>query len=251
MCGNCNAAEWFCFGRILAFLAAVTITLAVTDVILTQEFYCVNGGEWTYCSQTNNKEPYWPVWVASGIWGSVPVFLTGLVAICAGTDQGKTRWLSFLILVSALVFTPAIIILNAVEIWIGGSAKYSLYSLSNGVQEGTITPPTNPYEAKFALPVVVAVLGGIMHVMTFWVAICMCCCAHTSGIRLPATTTVVQQPQVIIQQQPYQCPPPRMVAPPCDPCSRYPSLPYLPTRYNPSVYNFFPSSSPKSFYGYR
>jgi len=236
--------NWLCYGKILAFLAAATIALTVADLILTDQFYCINGGQGPYCSYTNNNEPYWPVWVSSGIWAGFPVFITGLVAICGATSAERQGCFRFLLLLSALVFTPAIVILTSIELWAGGSWKYTLYSLSNGVQSGTITPPTNPYQAKFALPLVVAILGGIMWLMTMWLFLTICCC------RAAASKTVVveqpAQPPVIV----YERPRPQIVAPPrCDPCSQFPSLPYLPTRYSGgNAYNFFPASKPNSFY---
>jgi hypothetical protein len=244
--------NWLCFGELLALLAAATLSLSVADIILTIQYYCINGGEGPYCPMTNDKEPYWPIWVASGIWGSAPVFLTGLLAICSGEDHIKQRWLSFFVLISAIVFTPAIVILTSVEIWRGSASKYSLYSLgSGGVQPGIITPASNPYVAKFALPLVVVILGGIMHLMTFWVMCCQCFCSPAGA---PAAEVQVIQPQVI-KQEIYQAPRPQIVAPPpcdpciryappilppppppCDPCSRYPVSPYPPVRYGFNPY---------------
>jgi hypothetical protein len=109
--------NWLCYGQLLALLAAITLSLSVADVILTVQYYCVNGGQGPFCLLNNDVTTYWSVWVASGIWGSVPVFLTGLLAICSGGDHVKQRWLNFFILISAIVFTPAIVILTAIEIW--------------------------------------------------------------------------------------------------------------------------------------
>jgi len=239
--------NWLCFGQVLSFLAAVTITIGVADVILTSQYYCVNGGEGEYCPLVDD-EPYWPVWVASGIWGGAPVFVTGLMAICAaGGDLIKQRYLTFLLMISAFVFTPAIIAISLVEIMTGANVEYSLYSLGNGVQPGWITPSTNPYQAKFALPLVEVILGFIMFFMTAWVLFVQCCCRGPVEV----VTPFAQAPQrEVVIKQVYEQPRPQIVAPPCDPCSRYPAVPYPPVRYSPGGgYNFFPSAAPRSFYG--
>jgi len=245
--------DWHCYGKLLAVLAAATLSISVADIVLTNQYYCVNGGEGPYCPSTLDIEPYWPIWVASGIWGSAPVFLTGLLAICAGADPERKRCLNFFVLVSAIVFTPAIIVLTAVEVWRGDAAAWSLYSLgSGGVQAGTITPPTNPYQAKFALPLVVVILGVIMHFMTLWVLCCTCFCS-------PGGAPV--QPEVVVKQEVYAAPRPQIVAqpppiaappPPCDPCTLYyppPILPPPPPRCDPC--NGYPASPyPPVRYGY-
>jgi len=246
--------NWMCFGQVLAFLAAVTLALVVADVILTSQYYCVNGGQGPFCQITANTWPYWPVWVAVGIWGSAPVFATGLMAMCAASgDPAKQRNLSFLLVISAVVFTPAIVVISAIEIWRGAAAKFSLYSLGNGVQPGTITPPNNPYQAKFAIPLAIAILGGIMHIMTAWIVCVTCCCGGGGGEVVVQSVPVAAPQREVVIKQVYQPPRPQIVAPPCDPCSRYPAVPYPPVRYSPGGgYNFFPSSQPRSFhYGNR
>jgi len=243
---------WVCYGQVLALLAAVTLTLSVADIILTLQFYCVNGGQGPFCSITNDKEPYWPIWVASGIWGSAPVFLAGILAICSGGNAERKGWFKFLVLLSAIVFTPAIVILTAVELWRGSASKWSLYTLaSSGLQAGTIKPGTNPYEAKFALPLMVTILGGIMFIMTMWVTLRICCCGRPGTTVVSSPVTVVQQPvsaPVVVYERPrpqiLSTPPPR-----CDPCSQYPSLQYSATRFGGgNAYNYFPQSKHSSFY---
>jgi len=213
--------NWLCYGKLLALLAAATLSLSVADIILTDQYYCVNGGQGPFCLFTNDVTTYWSVWVASGIWGSVPVFLTGLLAICSGNGL-KQQWLDFFIMISAIVFTPAIVILTSVELW-RGNQGFSLYSAGNGgLAVGTVTPPNNPYQAKFALPLVVTILGFLMFVMTFWVTCCTCFCSSSSG---PATAAA---PQVVVKQI-YQPPRPQIVAPPpCEPVYRYPAFPAPP-----------------------
>jgi len=249
--------NWLCYGKLLALLAAATMSLTIADLVLTNQYYCVNGGEGTYCQYTTDDEPYWPIWVASGLWGSLPVFLTGLLAICSGNDHEKQRWLGFLIMICGIVFTPAIVILTSVELWRGSAAEYNLYSAGNGgISEGTITPPNNPYQAKFALPCVVTIFGFLMFVMTFWVTCCTCFCS-SSG---PAAAAAPQQPQVVVKQEMYQPPRPQIVAqPPCEPCTRYAPMPapppacdpcsrYQPLPYPPVRYGFNPYTPGRGFH---
>jgi len=218
-----------CIGYILTFLAAATVGLGVADIVLTSQYYCQSGAGNTYCSNTG--EPYVWVWVASGIWGGLPIFFTGLYCICYATDPARARFLSLLFLLSAFVFSVAIAVLSAVEVWRGNSSQWSFYSLGNGtLSPGNIQPATNPYQAKFAIPVAVAVLGAILHFFTFWITISMCCCPQCLG--LGASTTVIQQAAPVVQEITYQQPRPQIMAPPCDPCSQYPILPQPPVRYN-------------------
>jgi hypothetical protein len=261
-----NSGCFRCFGALLALLAATTFALGIADVVLTMQNYCNPTGA-NGCS--TSAEPYIWVWVASGIWASVPIFLAGLFAMCIGRNPvAWTRIFALLCFLSAFVFAPALIVLSAVEAWRGWAAPTTFYSFSNGgLAPGTIAPATNPYQAKFGIPVAIAVLGGIMFLMTGFVTLCLCCCMQCLGIYMPEEISTIQAsaapvapaptPQLaastVVNKQVYYPPRPQVANPsytaqnfnddyPADPYSRFSAMPYPAVRYN-SVANPFGSGA--------
>lgn len=175
------------YGAILALLAAASLSLGIANVVLTKEAYCnpwEEGGS-VWCSST--KEPYIWTWVASGIWASLPIFLAGLFAMCVSANPfAWTRWFALFIFLSAIVFAPGMIVLSSIETWRGSASEYHFYKLDNGVKEGNIMPDgDNPYQAKFALPLTIAILGGLEFLLTAWVALSFCCCVENLDINMP------------------------------------------------------------------
>lgn len=185
--GCCSAHSFKWFGALLALLAATTLALGIANVVLTRESYCKpwNEDDPVYCS--NTKEPYIWTWVAPGIWGSVPIFLAGLLAMCAASNPTNwARLFALFIFLSAIVFAPGMTVLSAIEVWRGAKSDWNFYNLDNGVKEGNIVPPdSNPYQAKFALPLVIAILGCLMFKLTAFVTLALCCCRSSLGVYLP------------------------------------------------------------------
>jgi hypothetical protein len=177
-------------------------------------------------------------------------------------------------MLSAIVFAPGMIVLSAIEVWRGSASMWTFYTVGGSLGAGTIMPSSNPYQAKFAIPLVITILGGIMFIMTGIVTLALCCCMHCLGIYMPeeivaingggvATAAPVVQPAPPVMQttqdyypapraqtrEVYYPPRPQInksqiafdpFAPtdePSDPYSRFSSLPYMPTRYNNSVPN--------------
>jgi len=191
------------YGAILALLAAATLALGIANVVLTKQAYCDpwTEGAPTYCSGT--KEPYIWTWVASGIWASIPIFLAGIFAMCISNDPASwTRCFALMIFLSAIVFSPAMIVLSAMEVWRGGAANWNFYTLGNNLMEGNILVQSSPYQAKFALPLVIAILGGIMFIMTGIITLILCCCMQSIGIYLPHDVPAPVQVQQVYQQAP-------------------------------------------------
>jgi len=132
----------------------------------------------------------------------------------AANPAAWTRIFALLIFLSAFVFAPAMLILSSLEAWRGGSATYNFYTLSSGsMSPGNIMPTTNPYQAKFALPLVIAILAGIIILMTSFIALNLCCCMNTLGIYVPAApppappvviNSVVPPPEIITKEIYYQ-----------------------------------------------
>lgn len=251
-----NARAFKIYGAVLALLAAATLSLGIANVVLTKEAYC---NPWekaapVYCSTAN--EPYIWTWVGSGIWASVPIFFAGIFAMCLSSNPGKwTRVWALLIFLSAIVFAPGMCVLSSIEVWRGAESEHTFYSLKDGIKAGTITPDDNPYQAKFALPLVIAILAAIMFFMTSIITLMLCCCMHNLGIYLPQeidafsgsqTTQVVQPaapPQIYAPSREVYYPSRPQVSnfydinvygPASDPAPR---VPPIPTRYNPGAGN--------------
>jgi hypothetical protein len=226
------------YGAILSLMAAATVALGISNVVLTSQAYC---DPWdsmapTHCS--NTAEPYVWTWVAPGIWASAPIFLAGLYAMCLSNDPGRwTRMFALLIFLSAIVFAPAIIILSSIEVWRGHSSTWNFYKLNDQLSEGNIWVEESPYQAKFALPLVITILAGIMFLMTGLITLTMCCCMQTIGLYMPQDPT----PPMI---QPIYQPTPAAIQPMgdvyCPPRGQFRSTvdyqpttgPYMATRYN-------------------
>jgi hypothetical protein len=173
------------YGFILSLLAAATLALGISNVVLTSEAYCDpwdEDADPTACS----KEPYVWTWIASGIWASAPIFIAGLVAmLLSNNPSGWTRIFAALIFLSAIAFAPAMIILSAIEVWKGHSSASNFYKLGDSLAEGNIMVEDSPFQAKFALPLVITILGGIMFLMTGIITMVLCCCMQGIGSYMP------------------------------------------------------------------
>jgi len=267
-----NAPCFKMFGAVLALMAAATLALGIADVVMTMQTYCT---PWTtagpvWCTMTG--EPYIWTWVASAIWGSIPIFLAGLFSMCiASNPVGYTRIFALLMILSGVVFAPAILVLTSMELWRGSTSQYTFYNMNSSLAAGSILPNPNPYQAKFAIPLVIAILAGIMFLMTGIVTLNLCCCMESMGIYLQpdvavtAPAPVVQQtvvapapPPAIVTKEVYYPPRPQISAQAVayaddsyDPYSRFAVQPYA-TRYNnvPNpygsgvMYGKFPSRAP-------
>lgn len=231
-----NGQSFKTYGAILAIFAAAALSISVANVALTSQAYC---DPWTdaspvYCSNTN--EPYVWTWVASGIWASLPIFLSGLFAMALGKNpQAWTRWFTLLTVLSTIVFAPAMLILSAVEVWRGSASRWNFYKMDSSLAEGNILIEDSPYQAKFALPLVIAILAGIMFVMTGLITLSICCCMKNLGLSMsePAATAskqIYQPASAEPQTQEVYCPPRAQISSSGD---YQPSTgPYLATRYN-------------------
>lgn len=246
-----NARAFKIYGAILALMAAATLSLGIADVVLTKEAYC---NPWSsasplWCSTT--EEPYIWVWVASGIWASIPIFFAGIFAMCLSSNPGQwTRVFALLVFLSAIVFAPGMCVLSSIEVWRGSEAKYNFYQLKDGIQAGMIMPDDNPYLAKFAIPLVIAIMAGVMFIMTAVITLALCCCMHSLGIYLPQeiemlsgggvtqTTQVVQSAGPYVQEREVYYPSrPQIRTYDADPYAGFaPVQASVPVRYNPQSY---------------
>jgi len=183
--------NWHSYGVILSLLAAATLSLGIADVVVTYQNYMINKGCNTmstpaYCDPNNLV---W-TWVGVGIWASVPVFIFGIMAIRRGSRPlTKSSWFELLAFLCGFIFTPAMVVLSAIEVYKGSNIYYWTY----------MAPLTSDDLAKAIIPIVIAVLGFIEHIMTAVAAWNICCChgpaevvygSHmTYGAPMPAVTT--------------------------------------------------------------
>lgn len=233
-----NARMFKIYGAILALMAAGTLALGISNVVMTKQAYC---DPWTeddpaYCSST--ADPYIWTWVASGIWGSAPIFLAGIFSMCLSSDPGRwTRLFSLLIFLSAIIFAPAMIILSAIECWRGSAGKWNFYKMDSELMEGNILVEDSPYQAKFALPLVIAILAGIMFLMTGLITLMLCCCMQSIGVYWNNDMHAARTTQPIYQPNPGMVQPKEVYYPPRaqirSQVDYQPTTgPYLATRYN-------------------
>jgi len=230
------------YGAILAIMAAATLSLGTANVVLTSEAYCA---PWmdedpVYCSNTG--EPYVWTWVAPGVWASLPIFLAGLYAMMLGNDPSRfARIFALLIYLSAIVFAPAMLILSSIEVWRGHASTWNFYKLNDELKEGNIWVEESPYQAKFALPLVITILAGIMFLMTGLITLVLCCCMQSIGMSMSMNNDGPIAPMVKpIYQPPAQptcassgevyCPPRGQLRSTVD--YQPTTGPYMATRYN-------------------
>jgi hypothetical protein len=173
---------------VLGFFAAASCALGVADVVLTYQNYMVSKG----CNNPPNPSPamcnpnnlVW-TWVGVGIWASIPVFLLAISAIRSAShhDQRQHGCLEFKAAISLFIFTPAMVILSAIEAYKGA-----------GIYYWTAQPPlTTDDQAKAAIPITIACLGFVEHIMAaiaFWAA---CCCFNTGTATTTANYGVMEQ----------------------------------------------------------
>jgi hypothetical protein len=164
--------NWHSFGIVLSLLAAASLSLGIADVVITYQTYMVSKS----CKDMTTPAMCDPnnlvfTWVAVGIWSSIPVFIFGIMTIRKGSGQGsQSSWFELLAFLCAFIFTPAMIVLSAFEVYKGAGIYYWAF----------MTPLTSDDLVKAIIPIVIAVLGLIEHFMTF-IAICNICCCNTGA----------------------------------------------------------------------
>lgn len=114
-------------------------------------------------------------WVASGIWGSLPTFIFGILAIRLGKRSSPmgSSWFELFAFLSAFIFAPAMIVLSALEVWKGSGIYYWSYDTSSSLTKDDL--------AKAIIPIVIAGLGLIEFLMAFIAIWNLCCCRREHG----------------------------------------------------------------------
>jgi len=166
--GGCACMNWHSFGILLSLIAAASLALGVADIVVTYQNYMVGWSCSTMTSQAicDPNNLVW-TWVGVGIWASIPVFIFGILAIRRGSNPStQNNWFEFVAFICGFIFTSAMVIISAIEVYKGAGIYYWMY----------MSPLMADDVAKASIPIVIACLGFIEHIMcnmAFWD---ICCC---------------------------------------------------------------------------
>lgn len=155
------------YGLVLCFLSVASLAFEIANVVFTILTFKDT------ITPSPLAVPYILTWIAAGIWGSIPVFITGVLAIkVAGTYKVQVRVFALFCSMSAVVFAPAMIGLSIAEIimYPKSNLKFEGKTCYSFDDTGTLSCP------KFFLPLAVAILGGIEFYLTLMVTIIFCFC---------------------------------------------------------------------------
>lgn len=200
-------------GYILISLAILTFAFELADVIVAAAYKKRPCGGQTV---TNDfSVPWFFSWVVPGLWGSIPIFVTGILALRVKSNYGtEFQALAIIASISAFFFAPAIIAINAAEV--GTFMEYCGYSSVSDTQN------TTEEGAKFALPIILIVLGILLLLVLLYLTYLLCksydeCVASETVIVPSKKPTVAPGPVAVPFQPTIQVPVPVPVAfPPVD-----------------------------------
>jgi len=192
--GDCcyGGINWHTFGILLSLIAAASLALGVADVVVTYKTYmeglnCLTYTTPSYCDPNNLVF----TWVAVGIWGSLPVFIFGVFAICKGSrPMQPIGHFDLLAFICTFIFTPAIIVLSAVEVYKGRNIYY--WTAANLQTDDLV---------KAIIPIVISGLGLVEFIMCFTAFLSVCCNSSSAGhmyggsMDKPVLRTAQQYPQ--------------------------------------------------------
>jgi len=232
--------DWRTFGIVLSLLSAASMALGVADVVYTYQTYMVNRG----CS-TNQSPSYCNAsvliftWIAVGIWASLPIFIFALMILkhSGSAMTRKSSCTELLCFLCAFIFSIAMVVISGIEVWKGVNV---FYWTASGLPSDDIV--------KAAIPIAIAALGFVEHVMCFIAFYYCCCCRHNSSVastsEVVTTTTTTNtnmyqhQPQHVMTYE-------RPAAAPggCQPCQARQMLPPP-----PSAGGCQPCQAKQSFY---
>lgn len=153
------------FGFMLVILAAASLAIAVANTVFTYINFedCPPVPTTAPAIIGTSMCPEDFVYISSGIWGSIPVFILGILTLRIAKTTGLRQIYTILLLTSALLFTPAMIIINALEIAVGNNVWYTLSGSGIG---NTAASSTTEAPIKFGLPLVIALLALVEMIIT-------------------------------------------------------------------------------------
>lgn len=154
-------------GYLLSILAIMTFVFEIADVIVATL------SDTGYCNVRSGflKIPWFFAWVVPGIWASIPIFFTGILAIYVTDNYGRVfRALAIVCSVSAFFFAPAIIAVSAAE-----EATFNdcfPYVFGNISAKDPMIP--DPIKAKLVLPIILIILGILEMLLLLYLTILLC-----------------------------------------------------------------------------
>jgi len=184
---SCACMNWHSFGIIVSLLAAVTMSLGVADVIVTHHTYVMGWG----CTPSS-KSPaicdpnnlVW-TWIGIGIWASIPVFIFGIFAIRKGSNpMTENCWFELLAFWSGFIFAPAMVVISSLEAYKGAGIYYWPY----------MAPLTADDLAKALIPISIAVVAFVEHIMCASALWDLCCCGHHKRQMMNSSPTMAPPP---------------------------------------------------------
>lgn len=167
------------FAVLVCIMSAAALGLGVADVIIGYFGYYKPKN----CPGSNdaicNNVAMTLTWVAVGIWSSIPLFITGIVAVCVPNNQkSRVPYFAFLAFLSAFIFGPAMTIISDIEIWKSIGVFYNLpLSSTKTLVSGHPTSDA----AKFVIPLVIAIIGFLLTLVSFTAMIWSCCACGCPG----------------------------------------------------------------------
>lgn len=158
-------------GFMIVTLAIAAFAFEIADVVVASMYMggpC--GGQMVSKPFT---VPWFFSWVVPGIWGSIPIFITGILAICVKDNFGPVfQALAILSSLSVFFFAPAIVAINAAEE--ATFIAYCGYATVAGVGMKATADYKTLEGAKFALPIILIVLGLLLLIILLYLTVVLC-----------------------------------------------------------------------------
>lgn len=166
-----SARKFRILGYLLITMSILTFALEIADVIVATLYKSHPCGGQTVSNTFT--VPWFFSWVVPGIWGSIPIFITGLLAIYVRQNYGKEfQALAIISSLSAFFFAPAIIAINAAEE--GTFISYCNYMSAGNAGSNAPAGYATLEGAKFALPIILIVLGIILLFLLLYLTVHLC-----------------------------------------------------------------------------
>lgn len=148
---------WRRVGMLLAILSAINIGAGIADVIYSYFQVFQNNA-----SDDNKNLQTW-TYVSSGIWGAIPAFITGILAVALAKDltnpQKRKRWV-YIAIATALLFLPAMICIAAlVAYYVHQETEFNAENLTGGSNSVELT-------VLFFIPLVYGLHGVLEFLLT-------------------------------------------------------------------------------------
>jgi hypothetical protein len=160
-------------GFLLMFLGISILVLGIFDIGWTASRYgnnCLPDPSGVYAGLCNGNHIF--VYIGSALWGGAMLIFAAFLALGIHPDKAHHhrahKQFLFLIGFDLVLITPAITVLNALEVYFGISV-YWMYATN-----GSITAYD---QLQFGLPVAICILAGVAFMIILFFAVFMFCCS--------------------------------------------------------------------------